>query len=79
LQQFLIEATILAVAGGVVGISLGAGGMALIGTLTPFKPTVPVQAMVIVTVISGSIGLVFGVVPARQAAQLDPITALRTS
>lgn len=79
LQQFLIEATILAVAGGVVGISLGAGGMALIGTLTPFKPTVPVQAMVVVTVISGSIGLVFGVVPARQAAQLDPITALRMS
>ena len=79
LQQFLIEATILAVAGGVVGISLGAGGMALIGTLTPFKPTVPVQSMVVVTVISGSIGLVFGVVPARQAAQLDPITALKTS
>jgi putative ABC transport system permease protein len=79
LQQFLIEATILAVAGGIVGISLGAGGMALIGTLTPFKPTVPVQAMVVVTVISGSIGLVFGVVPARQAAQLDPITALKTS
>lgn len=79
LQQFLIEAIILSVAGGMIGIGIGMGSTLLIGILTPLKPTVPMTAILLTTGISGGIGLVFGVVPARQAAKLDPIAALRSS
>jgi putative ABC transport system permease protein len=77
LQQFLIEAIMLSVAGGIIGISIGVGSALLIGVLTPLKPTVPLSAILLATGVSGGIGLIFGVVPARQAAKLDPIIALR--
>ncbi len=79
LLQFLIEAVILSIAGGMIGISLGVGSTVLIGIFTPLKPTVPFSAILLATGISGGIGLIFGVVPARQAAKLDPIIALRSS
>jgi putative ABC transport system permease protein len=77
LQQFLIEAVILSVAGGIIGIGVGVGSAWLVGVFTPLKPTVPLSAIVLATGVSGGIGLIFGVVPARQAAKLDPIVALR--
>jgi putative ABC transport system permease protein len=77
LLQFLVEAIILSIAGGIIGISIGVGGSVLIGVFTPFKPTVPLNAILLATGVSGGIGLVFGVVPARQAAKLDPIVALK--
>ncbi len=77
LQQFLIEAVILSIAGGIIGIGIGVGGATLIGIVTPLKPTVPLSAIVLATGVSGGIGLIFGVVPAHQAAKLDPIIALR--
>lgn len=77
LQQFLIEAVILAIAGGIIGIGIGVGGAMLIGIVTPLKPTVPLSAIILATGVSGGIGLIFGVVPAHQAAKLDPIIALR--
>lgn len=79
LSQFMIEAVILSVAGGVVGTAIGIGGASLIGVLTPFKPVVPIGAVILATGISGTIGLVFGVVPAKRAAKLDPIVALRSA
>ncbi len=79
LAQFLIEAVILAIAGGVVGSGIGIGSAILIGRLTPFQPTVPMSAVVLAMGISGGIGVIFGVVPAQQAARLDPIVALRSA
>ena len=79
LVQFLIEAIILSVAGGLVGTGLGIGGIVLVGTFTPFEAGVPAAAIAIAVGVSGGIGLFFGVFPARQAAKLDPIVALRSS
>jgi putative ABC transport system permease protein len=79
LGQFLIEAIILSVAGGVIGTALGVSGIVLIGLLTPFDAGISVGAIVMAVSISGGIGLFFGVFPARQAARLDPIVALRTA
>ncbi|NEQ97001.1 MAG: FtsX-like permease family protein [Cyanothece sp. SIO2G6] len=79
LVQFVIEAVILAVLGGAIGTGLGISGALLIGVSTPFQPTVSMSAATVAVVVSGSIGLFFGVIPARQAAKLDPIVALRTA
>lgn len=79
LTQFLIEAIILSIAGGLVGTGLGMGGIALISVLTPFEAGVSGIAVAIAVGVSGGIGLFFGVVPARQAAKLDPIVALRSA
>ncbi|MEM1308923.1 MAG: ABC transporter permease, partial [Cyanobacteria bacterium P01_H01_bin.153] len=79
LAQFLIEAIILAIAGGLVGTGLGLGGIVLVGALTPFQAGVSGVAIAITVGVSGGIGLFFGVVPARQAAKLDPIVALRSA
>lgn len=79
LSQFLIEAVILAVAGGLIGTGVGVGGAMLVAVFTPLQPSVPIPAILISVAVSGSIGLIFGVVPARRAAQLDPIVALRSA
>lgn len=79
LIQFLIEAVMLSAAGGLLGTALGAGGVLLIGALTPFGAGVSPVAIALAVGISGGIGVIFGVVPARRAAQLDPIVALRSA
>ncbi len=83
LLQFLFEATVLTVSGGVVGILLGALlSFAMASILTTFVGlnwtfVFPVVGAIVGLVVSASIGLVFGIYPARKAAQKSPMEALR--
>jgi putative ABC transport system permease protein len=78
LIQFIIEAVILSAMGGLLGTVVGAGGIALVGTFSPLKAAISPMAIALAVGVSGTIGLFFGVFPARQAAKLDPIVALRS-
>ncbi|MBE8999013.1 MULTISPECIES: ABC transporter permease [unclassified Nostoc] len=77
LTQFLIEAIILSVTGGLVGTGIGVSSALIVAMFSPLQPSVPIGAIFLTASISGSIGLIFGVAPARKAARLDPIAALR--
>ena len=79
LLQFLIEAIILSAAGGLLGTILGVGTTMFVGLVTPLKAGVSPAAIILAVSVSGGIGLFFGVVPARRAAKLDPIVALRSA
>ncbi len=76
---FIAEAVILAAIGGLAGLVLGAGGAWLLGTLVPALPThTPWQYALYAELLSALIGLLAGVLPARRAAGLDPVEALRS-
>jgi ABC-type antimicrobial peptide transport system permease subunit len=82
LNEFLIESILVTVIGGAVGIMLGAffgWVIALIATSTGLAWTfsVPMYSIFIAVGVSAAIGISFGVLPARQAAQMDPIQALQ--
>jgi putative ABC transport system permease protein len=77
LVQFLIEAVVLSMLGGLFGLALGLGGIAALARSLGWPFTVPVQAVVASLVTSGTVGIVFGFLPARRASNLDPIEALR--
>lgn len=79
LSQFIIEAIILSAAGGLVGTAVGVSGIMLVSALTPLQAGISPVAIALAVGVSGGIGLFFGVVPARRAAQLDPIVALRSA
>lgn len=77
LAQFLIEATTLATIGGAVGIALGVGAALTIARIANWPSVISIETILIAVGVSGMIGVFFGFYPARQAARLDPIEALR--
>ncbi|HKO16318.1 MAG TPA: ABC transporter permease [Gemmatimonadaceae bacterium] len=77
LLQFLIEAVVLCCLGGVVGILLGAGGATVMSHTAGWNTQVSVGAVGLAFAFSALVGVLFGVWPARRAAALDPIAALR--
>ena len=78
LIQFLFEALILSVIGGLVGTLTGLSGVFVVGIITPLPASVGLSTTLSTMIISGSIGLTFGVLPAKRASELDPIVALRS-
>ena len=78
LIQFLIEALILSTIGGLIGTATGLSGVFLLSVITPLPASVGITTTFSTMIISGSIGLIFGVLPAKRASKLDPIVALRS-
>jgi putative ABC transport system permease protein len=77
LAQFLIEAITLSLAGGALGVVLGAGATWLIGTLADWQVSLSPGAVLLAVGFSGLVGIFFGYYPARRASQMLPIAALR--
>jgi ABC-type antimicrobial peptide transport system permease subunit len=77
LRQFLVEAVVLCLAGGVVGILLGRGASATITALLHWSTIPSLPAVIAAVAVSVTVGIVFGYYPAWKASRLDPIEALR--
>jgi putative ABC transport system permease protein len=75
--QFLIEALVLSSLGGLIGVVAGLSATRLIGSFAGWQTLVSTPSLMLAFVVSLAVGLFFGFYPARRAARLDPITALR--
>ncbi|MED3501397.1 ABC transporter permease [Brevibacillus agri] len=77
LRQFLIEAVTLSLIGGILGIAIGVGAALLISKLGSLATSISLTPILYAFLTSSLVGVIFGVYPARKAAQLKPIDALR--
>jgi ABC-type antimicrobial peptide transport system permease subunit len=77
LRQFLVEAVVLCLLGGAIGISLGRGASTLVRMVLGWPTAISVGAIFAAVLVSASVGILFGYYPAWKASRLDPIEALR--
>lgn len=77
LTQFLIESIVMSILGGALGIALGVGGSSLLGSSMGWATAVNTETVVVAIAFSAAVGIFFGFYPARKAAALNPIDALR--
>lgn len=77
LLQFMTEAVLLTMLGGLIGIALGTGGATIVSSLLGWPTMISIQSISIAFVFSAAVGIFFGFYPARKAAGLNPIDALR--
>ena len=77
LRQFLVEAVVMCLAGGAIGILIGQGFSKLITAMLHWPTETSVAAIISSVVVSASVGIIFGFYPAWKASRLDPIEALR--
>jgi putative ABC transport system permease protein len=77
LRQFLVESVVISLAGGAIGVAVGFAGSALLGAITGWSTAVSAPMVLLALVFAGVVGVFFGYYPARRAASLDPIQALR--
>jgi putative ABC transport system permease protein len=77
MTQFLVESVVISVLGGLIGLVVGFAGAAILGRITGWSTVTPPEAVLIAIGFSAAVGIFFGFYPARQAASLDPIQALR--
>jgi putative ABC transport system permease protein len=77
LMQFMTEAVLLTMLGGLIGIALGTGGATVVSRLLEWPTMISFQSIAIAFVFSGAVGIFFGFYPAKKAAGLNPIDALR--
>jgi putative ABC transport system permease protein len=76
-NQFLVEALVLCMLGGIAGITLGVAGSSLVSLIAGWSTSVTIYAILLSAGFSAAVGVFFGYYPAKQAAALDPIEALR--
>ncbi|HEY3243447.1 MAG TPA: ABC transporter permease [Phycisphaerae bacterium] len=77
LRQFLVEAIVLCVLGGALGIVMGRGGSLLVRSILHWPTELSIGAILAAVIVSVSVGVIFGYYPAWKASRLDPIEALR--
>ena len=75
--QFMVEAIVLTIFGGIIGVILSLAINGLLRIFTEFRPVTNVPVLLIATGVSMGVGILFGIAPAVQAARKDPIEALR--
>jgi putative ABC transport system permease protein len=77
LKQFLVESVVVSTLGGVIGVGVGYGCAQLVGRIYGWNIAISASTTLVALAFAGAVGVFFGLYPARQAAALNPIEALR--
>jgi putative ABC transport system permease protein len=77
IQQFLFEAIMISVTGGLIGVILGTSMAVIISKIAGIPTVISISSIILSFGVAGSVGLIFGIAPARKAASQDPIASLR--